>query len=117
MRLKTNSIHIKSRPTNRRTKVLRFHDKAANPVNMMGASKRLMEKFLVLESKKLDISPLGLQMLHFQMVHYCTASRILLNRQPISAPNDVTRYFVSPQEAGVLCLFLLPVKICRRFSR
>ncbi len=81
-------------------------DKAANPVNMMGASKRLMEKFLVLESRNLDISTA-----RFANVAFSDGSLLhgfknrLLNRQPISAPNDVTRYFVSPQEAGVLCLF------------
>ena len=81
-------------------------DKAANPVNMMGASKRLMEKFLLSNSKNIKISTARFANVAFSdgsLLHGFTNR--LLQRQPISAPKDVTRYFVTPQEAGLLCLF------------
>lgn len=81
-------------------------DKAANPVNMMGASKRLMEKFLLSNSKNIKISTARFANVAFSdgsLLHGFTNR--LLQRQPISAPKDVKRYFVTPQEAGLLCLF------------
>lgn len=80
-------------------------DKAANPVNMMGASKRIMEMFLMRESESLPISTA-----RFANVAFSDGSLLhgfnqrLAKRQPISAPNDVRRYFVTPQESGELCL-------------
>ena len=80
-------------------------DKAANPVNMMGASKRIMEMFLVRESETQKIS-----MARFANVAFSDGSLLhgfnqrVTKRQPISAPNDVRRYFVTPQESGELCL-------------
>jgi UDP-N-acetylglucosamine 4,6-dehydratase len=80
-------------------------DKAANPVNMMGASKRIMEMFLMRESKSLKISTA-----RFANVAFSDGSLLhgfnqrFAKRQPISAPNDVRRYFVTPQESGELCL-------------
>lgn len=80
-------------------------DKAANPVNMMGASKRIMEMFLLRESINQDIS-----MARFANVAFSDGSLLhgfsqrVMKRQPISAPNDVRRYFVTPREAGELCL-------------
>ena len=80
-------------------------DKAANPVNMMGASKRIMEMFLVNESYAQNIS-----MARFANVAFSRGSLLegfknrLIKLQPLSAPNDVSRYFISPQEAGQLCL-------------
>jgi FlaA1/EpsC-like NDP-sugar epimerase len=80
-------------------------DKAANPVNMMGASKRIMEKFLMRESLTQKIS-----MARFANVAFSDGSLLhgfnqrFSKRQPISAPNDVRRYFVTPQESGELCL-------------
>ncbi len=80
-------------------------DKAANPVNMMGASKRIMEMFLMRESLNLPISTA-----RFANVAFSDGSLLhgfnqrLAKNQPISAPNDVRRYFVTPQEAGELCL-------------
>jgi FlaA1/EpsC-like NDP-sugar epimerase len=80
-------------------------DKAANPVNMMGASKRIMEMFLMRESLTLPIS-----MARFANVAFSDGSLLhgfnqrFLKRQPISAPKDVRRYFVTPQESGELCL-------------
>ena len=80
-------------------------DKAANPVNMMGASKRIMEMFLMRESELLDISTARFANVAFSdgsLLH--GFNRRLAKRQPISAPNDVRRYFITPQESGELCL-------------
>lgn len=83
-------------------------DKAANPANAMGASKRLMELFLLRESKNIDIS-----FARFANVAYSDGSlphgftRRFENIQPISAPRDIRRYFISSAEAGQLCLLSL----------
>jgi FlaA1/EpsC-like NDP-sugar epimerase len=80
-------------------------DKAANPVSMMGASKRIMELFLMRESLTQSIS-----MARFANVAFSDGSLLhgfnqrFAKRQPISAPHDVRRYFVTPQESGELCL-------------
>ena len=80
-------------------------DKAANPVNMMGASKRIMEMFLMSESMTQKIS-----MARFANVAFSDGSLLhgfsqrFAKRQPLSAPNDVRRYFVTPKESGELCL-------------
>lgn len=80
-------------------------DKAANPVNMMGGSKRIMEMFLMRESLSQNIS-----MARFANVAFSDGSLLhgfnqrFVKQQPISAPNDVKRYFVTPQESGELCL-------------
>ncbi|OOG68941.1 UDP-N-acetylglucosamine 4,6-dehydratase [Algoriphagus sp. A40] len=80
-------------------------DKAANPVNMMGASKRIMELFLMRESKDITISTA-----RFANVAFSDGSLLhgfnqrIQKRQPIVAPNDIRRYFVTPQESGELCL-------------
>jgi FlaA1/EpsC-like NDP-sugar epimerase len=80
-------------------------DKAANPVNMMGASKRIMEMFLMRESETMPVSTA-----RFANVAFSDGSLLhgfnqrFAKRQPISAPNDVRRYFVTPQESGELCL-------------
>ena len=80
-------------------------DKAANPVNMMGASKRIMEMFLMRESLTQNIS-----MARFANVAFSDGSLLhgfnqrFSKRQPIAAPNDVRRYFVTAQESGELCL-------------
>ena len=80
-------------------------DKAANPVNMMGASKRIMEMYLVRESRNVDISTA-----RFANVAFSDGSlpdgfkRRLEQRQPLAAPSDVLRYFVTAKEAGELCL-------------
>ena len=80
-------------------------DKAANPVNMMGASKRIMEMFLMRESVSLPISTSRFANVAFSdgsLLH--GFSQRIAKRQPISAPNDVRRYFVTAQESGELCL-------------
>ena len=80
-------------------------DKAANPVNMMGGSKRIMEMFLMRESQFIDISTA-----RFANVAFSDGSLLhgfnqrLEKKQPIVAPSDVKRYFVVPQESGELCL-------------
>ncbi len=80
-------------------------DKAANPVNLMGGSKRIMEKFLHRESFAVNVS-----MARFANVAFSDGSLLhgftqrMLKRQPLSAPNDVRRYFVTPQESGELCM-------------
>ncbi|MCS6930503.1 MAG: UDP-N-acetylglucosamine 4,6-dehydratase [Saprospiraceae bacterium] len=80
-------------------------DKAANPVNMMGASKRIMELFVFCESEFLSIS-----MARFANVAFSDGSllhgfdRRFEKRQPFAAPSDVQRYFMTKQESGELCL-------------
>ncbi len=80
-------------------------DKAANPVNMMGASKRIMEMFLMRRSLEMPVSTA-----RFANVAFSDGSLLYgFNRrmekdQPLTAPNDVRRYFVTPKESGELCL-------------
>ena len=80
-------------------------DKAANPINMMGASKRIMEMFLMRRSLDIDISTA-----RFANVAFSDGSLLhgfnqrIEKKQPIAAPNDIKRYFVTPQESGELCL-------------
>ena len=80
-------------------------DKAANPVNMMGASKRIMEMFLMRRSEQINISTA-----RFANVAFSDGSLLhgfnqrIQKRQPIVAPNDIKRYFVIPKESGELCL-------------
>ena len=80
-------------------------DKAANPVNMMGASKRIMEMFLNRRSETMPVSTARFANVAFSdgSLLYGFNRRIDKN-QPLSAPNDVRRYFVTPAEAGELCL-------------
>ena len=80
-------------------------DKAANPVNMMGASKRILEKFILKESQKIDISTARFANVAFSdgsLLH--SFKQRIDKRQPIVAPTDVKRYFVTPEESGQLCL-------------
>ncbi|MDF4201477.1 UDP-N-acetylglucosamine 4,6-dehydratase [Maribacter sp. SA7] len=80
-------------------------DKAANPVNMMGASKRIMEMFLMRNSAEIPISTA-----RFANVAFSDGSLLhgfdqrIKKGQPIVAPNDIKRYFVIPKESGELCL-------------
>jgi len=80
-------------------------DKAANPVNVMGASKKMMEKVLMSYTDDLKISTA-----RFANVAFSNGSLLfgfiqrILKRQPLSSPNDVKRYFVSPIESGQLCM-------------
>lgn len=80
-------------------------DKAANPVNMMGASKRIMEMFVNRRSEDINVS-----MARFANVAFSDGSLLhgfdqrIKKQQPIVAPNDIKRYFVTPKESGELCL-------------
>ena len=80
-------------------------DKAANPVNLMGASKRIMEMFAFKHSLEIDVS-----MARFANVAFSDGSLLfgfqkrIEKAQPIVAPNDVRRYFLTPKESGELCL-------------
>tara|TARA_B100000780_G_scaffold176835_1_gene123963 strand:- start:2391 stop:3596 length:1206 start_codon:yes stop_codon:yes gene_type:complete len=80
-------------------------DKAANPVSMMGASKRIMEMFVNKNSKEIVVS-----MARFANVAFSDGSLLhsfnkrIEKKQPIVGPNDIKRYFVTPQESGELCL-------------
>ena len=80
-------------------------DKAANPVNMMGASKRIMEMFLMRRSKYITISTARFANVAFSdgsLLH--SFNMRLQKQQPIVAPTDIKRYFVTPKESGELCL-------------
>lgn len=81
-------------------------DKAANPVNMMGASKRIMEYFLFRNNQGLQISSARFANVAFSdgsLLH--SFRQRLLKNQPIVAPSDIRRYFVTPEESGLICLF------------
>ncbi|HEU0227855.1 MAG TPA: polysaccharide biosynthesis protein, partial [Arachidicoccus soli] len=80
-------------------------DKAANPVNVMGASKKLMEEVILAYSNKLKITTA-----RFANVAFSNGSLLagfidrVIKQQPLSCPSDVKRFFVSPQESGQICL-------------
>lgn len=80
-------------------------DKAANPANMMGASKRIMEMYAFYRSSVTPVS-----MARFANVAFSDGSLLygfeqrMRKLQPIVAPNDVRRYFITPKESGELCL-------------
>lgn len=80
-------------------------DKAANPVNMMGASKRIMEMFLFSDQAQMPVSTA-----RFANVAFSDGSLLqgfnyrMQKQQPISAPLDVRRYFITPKESGQLCV-------------
>lgn len=80
-------------------------DKAANPVNMMGASKRIMELFLMRRSLEIPVSTARFANISFSdgSLLYGFMQRIQ-KCQPISAPCDIKRYFMTQQESGQLCL-------------
>lgn len=80
-------------------------DKAANPANMMGASKRIMEMVLARRSHELPVSAARFANVAFSdgSLLHGFLRRIDLD-QPLAAPNDVRRYFITSQEAGELCL-------------
>lgn len=80
-------------------------DKAANPVNIMGGSKKIMEDMIMSYAKEFPVTTA-----RFANVAFSNGSlpagflERLSKKQPISAPSDVTRYFVSPEESGQICL-------------
>jgi len=80
-------------------------DKAANPVNMMGASKRIMEMFLMEYGKSISISTARFANVAFSdgsLMH--SFNQRIAKKQPIVAPNDIKRYFITPEESGELCI-------------
>ena len=80
-------------------------DKAANPVNIMGASKKLMEEVILAYASDIKITTA-----RFANVAFSNGSLLagfierMMKRQPLSCPADVKRYFVSPRESGEICL-------------
>ena len=80
-------------------------DKAANPVNIMGCSKKVMEEMIMSYSKDFPISTA-----RFANVAFSNGSLLagfidrIMKKQPLSSPNDVKRYFVSPEESGQICM-------------
>ena len=80
-------------------------DKAANPVNIMGASKRIMEDLVMAYNKFFKVTTA-----RFANVAFSNGSlpdgwiHRLQKRQPLAAPSDVKRYFVSPEESGQICM-------------
>lgn len=80
-------------------------DKAANPVNIMGASKRIMEDMIMSYSSKFKVTTA-----RFANVAFSNGSlpdgwiHRVMQKQPLAAPNDVKRYFVSPEESGQICM-------------
>lgn len=80
-------------------------DKAANPVNIMGASKRIMEDLVMAYNQHFKVTTA-----RFANVAFSNGSlpdgwiHRLQKKQPLAAPNDVKRYFVSPEESGQICM-------------
>ena len=80
-------------------------DKAANPVNIMGASKRIMEDVVMAYNDKFKVTTA-----RFANVAFSNGSlpegwlHRMQKKQPLAAPNDVKRYFVSPEESGQICM-------------
>ena len=80
-------------------------DKAANPVNIMGASKRIMEDLVMAYNKYFKVTTA-----RFANVAFSNGSlpdgwiHRLQKKQPLAAPSDVKRYFVSPEESGQICM-------------
>ena len=80
-------------------------DKATNPVNMMGASKRIMELYLTQFESDISISTARFANVAFSDGSLLHSFRMRVEKkQPIVAPTDVLRYFITPREAGQLCL-------------
>lgn len=80
-------------------------DKAANPVNIMGASKRIMEDMIMVYADQFKVTTA-----RFANVAFSNGSLLagfierLMKHQPLSSPNDVKRFFVSPEESGHICM-------------
>lgn len=80
-------------------------DKATNPVNIMGASKSLMEKIIISVKDKIRVSTA-----RFANVAFSNGSLLhgfeyrLLKKQPLSCPSNIKRFFVTPKQSGEICL-------------
>lgn len=80
-------------------------DKAANPVNIMGASKRIMEDLIFSYSDSFPVKTARFANVAFSNGSLPAGFLERINqRQPLSAPSDVRRYFVSPKESGQICM-------------
>ncbi len=80
-------------------------DKAANPVNIMGASKRIMEDVIFSYSDKFPVKTARFANVAFSNGSLPAGFLARIQKlQPLSAPSDVTRYFVSPEESGQICM-------------
>jgi FlaA1/EpsC-like NDP-sugar epimerase len=80
-------------------------DKAANPVNLMGASKRVMEYGLMSLKEDLNVSSARFANVLFSCGSLPEGFTYRFNKQqPLAGPSDVERYFVTPEESGQLCL-------------
>ena len=80
-------------------------DKAANPVNIMGASKRIMEDVIFSYSDKFPVKTARFANVAFSNGSLPAGFLARIQKlQPLSAPSDVKRYFVSPEESGQICL-------------
>lgn len=80
-------------------------DKAANPVNIMGASKRIMEDVIFSYSDKFPVKTARFANVAFSNGSLPAGFLARISKlQPLSAPSDVRRYFVSPEESGQICL-------------
>lgn len=108
--IETNVINVnKTALQARETGVKKYFcvstDKATNPVNIMGATKLLMEKLLSIRGNELNISSARFANVAFSKGSLLWGfSERLKKRQPLAAPADISRYFMSHEEAGQLCL-------------
>jgi FlaA1/EpsC-like NDP-sugar epimerase len=80
-------------------------DKAANPVNIMGASKSLMEKIILSKKEKFRVSTARFANVAFSNGSLLDGFIYRLNKkQPLSCPEDIKRFFVTPEQSGQICL-------------
>ena len=80
-------------------------DKAANPVNIMGASKSLMEKLILSKQSKFRVSTARFANVAFSNGSLLDGFIYRINKkQPLSCPSDIKRFFVSPKQSGQICL-------------
>ena len=80
-------------------------DKAANPVNIMGASKSLMEKLILSKKEKFRVSTARFANVAFSNGSLLDGFIYRLNKkQPLSCPSDIKRFFVTPEQSGQICL-------------
>ena len=102
-----NTDHIVSRAVQMKAKkhFCVSTDKASNPVNMMGASKRIMEMFLMRRANEIPVSTARFANVAFSDGSLPHSWTLRMNkRQPLAAPDDVRRYFVTDAEGAILCL-------------
>ena len=80
-------------------------DKAANPVNIMGASKSLMEKLILSKKNNFRVSTARFANVAFSNGSLLDGFIYRVNKkQPLSCPSDIKRFFVTPEQSGQICL-------------